>query len=193
MEKDVDSGPCHKNLNKGLTLQTGTCQHWKHKLQTPHTLQWSNNGGNRFNTSVTGSNSWIRMGPKWRMVKWCQMQVWNNDMYTAWEWGWQNQMNYFSSQHQEIKMVSRHRQSGFCTVFVGWWAFKWSPITPLSTYSLTLQNSLYPTHPRSHTFKWAPSICLTSGTWKGLTAYIAHAGSSVPHLYSEFSSMYKQY
>ncbi len=139
------------------------------------------NGGNRFNTSVTGSNSWIRMGPKWRMLKWCQMQVWNNNMYTAWEWGWQNQMNYFSSQHQEIKMVSRHRQSGFCNVFVGCWAFKWSPIKPLATYSLTLQNSLYPTHPPSHTFKWAPSICLTSGTWKGLTAYIAHAGSSVPH------------
>jgi hypothetical protein len=56
MEKDVYSGPHHKNLNKGLTLQTGTCQHWKYKLQTPHTLEIYN-GGNHFNTSVIGSNS----------------------------------------------------------------------------------------------------------------------------------------
>jgi hypothetical protein len=191
MEKDVDSGPRHKNLNKGLTLQTGTCQHWKYKLQTPHTLEWSTMV--EIISILLSQDQILESG--WGQSEECWNDVrcrYGTTIICAQHGSGVNQMNYFSSQHLEIKIVSRHRQSGFCTVFVGWWAFKWSPITPLARYSLTLQNSSYPTHPPSHTFEWAPSISLTSRTWKGLTEYSTCKLFS-PSMYSEFSSMYKQY
>jgi hypothetical protein len=82
-----------------------------------------------YNTSVTGSNSWVRWGQSEEC--WNDVRCGYGTTICTQHGSGVNQMNYFSSQHLEIKMVSRHRQSGFCTVFVGWWAFKWSPITPL--------------------------------------------------------------
>jgi hypothetical protein len=168
-----------KNLNKDLTLQNGTdntgstnykpdthlndLQWWKSFQYFCHRIKFLSQDG--------GQSEECRNDVRCRY----------GTTICAQHGSGVNRMNNLSSQHLEIKMVSRHRKSGSCTVFVGWWAFKWSPITPLARYRLTPQNSSYPTHPPSHTFEWAPSISLTSRTWKGLTAYIAHAGSSVPH------------